>query len=174
MLLMLVPLSVTLTVFHELIYVPRLLDCQQNVPEPSKVKGAVIVDVIGLHVPTLPVGVMDGVRVRVGVAGSGVTLRVVVIDGVTVTVPLVGVKVRVAVRVGVKVGPTAVRVGVKGNGVTLRVVVMDGVEVRVGVNAVDVGVKVRVKVLVITGVSVGVLVGPTVPPGSTPQTRVPL
>lgn len=129
---------------------------------------------------------MDGTRVRVGVAGSGVTLRVVVIDGATVAVPPVGVKVRVAVRVGVLVGPTAVRVGVKGNGVTLRVVVIDGVAVRVGVEPVAVGdapivgVNVRVKVLVIAGVSVGeapsigVLVGATVPPGSTPQTRVPL
>src|SRR5689334_10226076 len=102
---MLVPLSVTLVVFHELMYVPRLLDCQQKVPEPSKLKGAVMVALTGLHVPVPMVAV--GVKVRVDVLlMAGVEVRV----GVSVTVLvrvgvllIAGVKVRVGVLVMVNV-----------------------------------------------------------------------
>ncbi len=61
---------------------PRLLDCQQNVPAPSKVKGAVIVDVTGLQAPApdVAVGVWEaatvGVRVGVLVIDPGVWVRV--------------------------------------------------------------------------------------------------
>ncbi len=71
-------LIVTLTVFQELMYVPRLLDCQQNAPAPSKVKGAVMVDVTGLQAPpvgwvgeAVAVGPVVGVDVRVGVVVEG-------------------------------------------------------------------------------------------------------
>jgi hypothetical protein len=74
---MFTPFSVTLLVFHELMNVPRLLDCQQNVPAPSKVNGAVMVEVTGLQAPVTAVGVglTVGVRVgvRVGVGGVPVT-----------------------------------------------------------------------------------------------------
>src|SRR6185295_11864305 len=74
--------------FQEFTKAPRLLVCQQNVPAPSKVNGAVIVAVTGLHVEPLEVGV------RVGVAEG----------------PVVGVAVRVAVAVGVPAS-TAARAG---------------------------------------------------------------
>src|SRR5512140_1733168 len=70
--------------FQELMYEPRLLDCQQKVPAPSLVKGAVIVPVIGLQVEPPPPGV--GVRVNVGVG------------------PVPGVEVRVGGGTGVLVG----------------------------------------------------------------------
>ena len=134
MLVTLTPLSVMLVVFHELTKVPRLLDCQQKVPAPSKVKGAVMVDVTGLQVPPPEVGVAVGgteVKVRVGVRviAGGVKVRVGVLVG-----PL-----KVAVRVGVLVGPlkVAVRVGVD--------VTTSGVFVRVGV-FVTAGIAVRVAV----------------------------
>ncbi len=74
----LTPLIVTLVVFHELRNVPRLLDCQQKVPAPSKVKGAVMVEVTGLHGTAPLVGVMVevAVRVPVGVAPVGVRVEV--------------------------------------------------------------------------------------------------
>ena len=89
---MFTPLIVTLVVFHELMDVPRLVDCQQNTPAPSKMNGAVMVDVTGLHTPVPCVGVSEGVTVRVRVG-----------------VGLMGVKV--GVRVGVSVGPVGVQVG---------------------------------------------------------------
>ena len=61
---MLTPLMVTLVAFHELMYVPRLLDCQQNVPAPSKTKGEAITAVTGEQVLLL------GVAERVGVGVS--------------------------------------------------------------------------------------------------------
>ena len=70
------PLTFRFARFHELIYVPRLLDCQQKVPTPSWVKGAVILAVTGLH--TKPVA-------TVGEAG-GVPVSVIVLVGVTVGV----------------------------------------------------------------------------------------
>src|ERR1044071_7121457 len=74
---------------------PRLLVCQQKVPAPSKVNGAAIVAVTGLQVPPPGVGVRVGVLV--GVPGAGV--RVGVAEG-----PVVGVLVRVGVRVAVGCG----------------------------------------------------------------------
>ena len=60
------PLTDTLVVFQELIKLPRLLACQQNVPAPSNVKGTVMVEVTGLQAPPVGwVGVMVGVRVGV-------------------------------------------------------------------------------------------------------------
>jgi hypothetical protein len=76
------------------------------------------------------------------------------------------------VRVGVFVITVAVRVGVK-LGVFVRVgVLVTPVGVKLGV-FVRVGVKVGV-IEVFVGVRVNVLVGTGVPPGSLPQTRVPL
>ena len=120
-----------------------MLACQQKVPAPSKVKGAVMVDVTGLHAPTRAVGVMLGVTVRVLV-------------GPVVGVP--GVRVDVLTRVGVRVAVNAA-VGVP-SGVGVRVAVSAGVNVRVGVTAdVFVTVAVRVSVLVApTSVRVGVRV----------------
>src|SRR5262245_49350539 len=112
------PLMVRLAMFQLLMNEPMLLARQQNVPAPSKVKGAAIVEVIGLQVPVPGVGVRVGVRVGVG-------------EG-----PLVGVGVRVGVRVTVGV---AVRVGVR---------VAVGVFVRVGVTVGVPGVLVRVGVKV--------------------------
>ena len=80
-----------------------MLDCQQNVPAPSCVKGAEIVAVTGLQVPPLP-GVLVSVGVLVG--GNGVFVRVGVLLGPT------GVFVLVGVRVGVLVGPVGVYVRV--------------------------------------------------------------
>ena len=40
--------------FHELVYEPRLLACQQNAPAPSNVNGGVLVDVTGLQAPPQP------------------------------------------------------------------------------------------------------------------------
>src|SRR4029434_11013400 len=91
------PLTVRLSRFQELILLPRLLERQQSVPAPSKVKGAVIVAVSGLQVVPPP-----GVGVRVG--PIGVEVRV----GVRVRPVAVGV--RVGVRVAVLVGPIAVDV----------------------------------------------------------------
>lgn len=92
----------TLAVFHELIYAPRLVDCQQNVPVPSNVNGAVMLEDTGLHgTPVIGVGVRVGVFVTAGVL------------------------VRVGIRVMVGVGPVAVRVGV-------RVMVGESVTVAVG------------------------------------------
>src|SRR5690242_5830900 len=76
----LTPLTVRLARFQELIWPPRLLDRQQKVPAPSKVNGAVIVAVTGLHVTLVPVvgvrvAVTIGVLVRVGVT-IGVLVRV--------------------------------------------------------------------------------------------------
>ena len=107
------PFTVRLVKFQELMYEPRLLDCQQKVPTPSWVKGAVIVAVTGLHVEPL-VGVAvtaSGVRVRVGVfviPAVGVRVGVLVIPAVGVRVGVVviaGGVVGVAVRVGVFEGP---------------------------------------------------------------------
>src|SRR4029078_9354703 len=78
------PLTVTLAVFQELMLLPRLLERQQRVPAPSKVKGAVIVAVTGLHVVPPP-----GVAVRVAV-GPVVAVRVDVGEG-----PVVAVRVGV-------------------------------------------------------------------------------
>src|SRR5687768_2422720 len=125
--------------FQLLMNEPRLLDCQQKVPAPSKVNGAAMVAVTGLHAP--PVTAV-GVRVGVALGPIGVFVRVAVRVGVRVG-PM-GVFVRVGVRVGVKVGPV---------GVLVRVAV------RVGVNVGPIGVLVRV------AVRVGVKVGP--PPGKT-------
>jgi len=168
-----VPLTVTLVVFHELIYVARVLACQQRMPAPSKVNGAVIVDVTGLHVPTPDVAVTVGVRVRV-LVGPGVGVRVGVLE-----IPTVGVLVRVAVRVTVAlIAGVRVRVGVR-DGVIVPVgeFVMAGVSVRVGVFVIT-GVNVRVGeiagVRLRVGVRVGVFVAATTPPGSTPQISTPL
>ena len=119
----LTPLIVRLLTFHELIYVPRLVDCQQKVPTPSCVNGAVMVAVTGLQVfVTIVVGVTDGATVRVGVAvigpAVGVRVRVTVgPPGVRVRVevlvmPAVGVRVTVRVAVLVTAGAVLVRVGV--------------------------------------------------------------
>ena len=109
-LVILLPFNVTLVVFQELIYVPRLLDCQQKVPAPSKLKGAVMVEETGLHAPTPDVGAMVGVMVRVGVDVL-VDVRVTVRVGVNVADPVrVGVIVSVGVTVGVDV---SVSVGVR-------------------------------------------------------------
>src|SRR6185436_2049809 len=99
----LTPLIDRLARFQELMLLPRLLERQQKVPAPSKVKGAVIVAVTGLHVPTCP-GV--GVRVAVGEGPVGVLVGV----GVRVAVGEgpVGVLVRVGVRVAVGEGPVGV------------------------------------------------------------------
>ncbi len=131
-------------------YVPRLLDCQQKVPDPSKVKGAVVVEVTGLQPSVM------GVGVRVGVFEiAGVSVRVGVRVGVF---EIAGVSVRVGVRVGVLVKQAQVVVGV---GVRVGVFEIAGVSVRV---------EVRVGVLVIPGVSVRVGVLVAVPPqvGSVP------
>ena len=176
----LTPLIETLVVFQELRYVPRLLDCQQNVPAPSKVNGAVMVDVTGLQAPTPAVGETVGDNVRVGVMAGGVNVRV----GVLV---MPGVNVRVGVLVGVlEIAGVLVMVGVRlGVSVMAGVLVCEAVEVRLGVfvitTAVRVGVAVRegeapsVGVRLTVGVRVGVLVMPGVlvgpMPGSTPQTR---
>ena len=86
----------TLVVFQELIYAPKLLDCQQSVPAPSKVNGAVMVDVIGLQVePLMVVAVIVGVRVGVK-DGPAVGVLVRVDVG-----PAVGVRVRVLLATGV-------------------------------------------------------------------------
>ena len=122
---------VRLVRFHELTYDPRLLDCQQKLPAPSKVNGAVIVEVTGLHAPAPEVGVI------VGVTGSGVRVSVFVIAGVTVRVreaPLVGEAPPVGVRVSVRVGDAPL-VGVRV-GVTLMIGVR--VKVRVDVAVSDV------------------------------------
>ena len=77
-----------------------------SVPAPSKVKGAAMVPVTGLHVPVPGVTVgVPGVLVRVGVRVSvAVTSRCVgVIVGVRVGVsetPLVGVQVKACVGTG--------------------------------------------------------------------------
>ena len=66
------PFTVTLVVFHELMAVVIDASCQQNVPAPSCVKGAVIATA-GLHgggkqpQVGVAVGVMVIVGVRVGV-----------------------------------------------------------------------------------------------------------
>src|SRR5882757_9664512 len=99
MLLIVTPLMVTLVVFHELIYVPRLVDCQQKLPAPSKVKGAVMVDVTGEQAPTLGVIVIVGEAMRVAVMAD-VTVMVGVRVGVLLTA---GVRVRVKVAVEVRV-----------------------------------------------------------------------
>src|SRR4051812_5726009 len=101
----------TLVVFQELMKVPRLADCQQKLPAPSKVKGAVMVAVTGLQAPAPLVGMTVGVFVRVAV-------RLAVKVGPTsVIVPVgLGELVRVGVRVGeapnvfvgVNVGPISV------------------------------------------------------------------
>src|SRR3972149_2079773 len=77
--------------FQELMNVPRLLVCQQKVPEPSRVKGAVIVALTGLQVDPPPPPPDVGVRVGLGPT-VGVRVRV-------------GVEVRVGVRVGVPPPP---------------------------------------------------------------------
>src|SRR5215216_2048021 len=87
----LTPLTVRLATFQELMLLPRLLDRQQKVPAPSKVKGAAMVEVTGLQAPTLGVGVRVGVRVAVG-EGPAVGVRVRVGEG-----PVVAVRVGVAV-----------------------------------------------------------------------------
>ena len=56
-----------------------MVDCQQKLPAPSCVNGAVMVDETGLHPPVPIVGVGEMVTVRVGVA----------------EMPMVGVGVRV-------------------------------------------------------------------------------
>jgi hypothetical protein len=99
----LTPLTVKLVRFQELMYAPRLLDCQQKAPIPSWVKGAAIVAVTGLHVePLVGVAVIASeVGVRVGVFGTkGVTVRVNVGPGVAVRVEVLVTK-GVTVRVGV-------------------------------------------------------------------------
>src|SRR6266576_3332975 len=71
------PLTVNLARFQELINAPRLLDFQHRVPEPSLVKGAVMVALTGLHAPPPLPDV--GVRVAVGpLPGVGVRVRVAV------------------------------------------------------------------------------------------------
>ena len=107
------PLSVTLVVFQELTYAPSALACQQKVPAPSKLNGAVMVDVgVQMPVPVVAVGPTVGVRVKVG--GTGVLVLVAVgppAVGVRVGVklgPVVAVLVRVTVRVGVFVATTGV------------------------------------------------------------------
>ena len=60
-----------------------MVDCQQNVPAPSCVNGAVIVAVTGLHTPVPIVGVIVGVLVRPVV---GVRVGVFVMTGVFVRV----------------------------------------------------------------------------------------
>ena len=99
---------VRLVKFHELIYPPRLLDCQQKLPAPSLVKGAAIVALTGLHVEPVP----DVVAVAVGTIGVLVRVNVGPAVGVRVRVAVgpEGVLVRVAVRVKVAVGPTGVLV----------------------------------------------------------------
>lgn len=53
---------------------PRLLACQQNVPDPSLVNGAEMVAFTGLQVEPPPgVGVRVGVRVAVGLPPPGVS-----------------------------------------------------------------------------------------------------
>ena len=109
------PLTFTLVVFQEFRYVARVLACQQKVPAPSKVNGAVMVEVTGLQAPLPGVGVI--VRVAVGpVVDVRVGVLVMPTVGVRVGVlvmPMVGVRVgvlvipAVGVRVGVAVGPTA-------------------------------------------------------------------
>src|ERR1051325_3568803 len=96
----LTPLTVRLARFQELMLLPRLLERQQSVPAPSKVKGAAIVELTGLHVTPPAVGV----RVAVATMPVGVRVRVAVAVG--------GVLERVGVRVGVLLGPW-VRVGVR-------------------------------------------------------------
>ena len=125
---------VRLVRFHELMDVPRLPDCQQKLPAPSCVNGAVIVALTGLQVePATDVTTDVGVFVLVGEApGVGVLVLVAV-----TTVP--GVEVRVgeaptiwvgeAVFVAVAESPgVAVREGVVviGNVVTVRVRVAVG------------------------------------------------
>jgi hypothetical protein len=118
----LTPFKVTLVVFHELMYVPRELDCQQRVPAPSKVNGAVIVEDTGLQAEPLPeVGEAATVWVGVAVTTTGVGVR----DGVLVgPVETVGVLVRVgeAPSVGVLLGVcVAVAPPLVGMGVRLLV-----------------------------------------------------
>ena len=150
------PLTDTLVVFHELMYVASVLACQQRVPTPSKVKGAVMVDVTGLHVAPVPdVGLGEaptvwvGVKVRVGVllaTTTGVAVRVDVFVAPTTAVD---------VRVGVIVAPGVdVRVGVAV--ITRPVAVRVGVRVRVTVETGAVGVLVFVGVDETTGVAVTV------------------
>ena len=76
--------------------------CQQKVPAPSKLKGALMA-VAGVHANGLPVAVTVGVFVRVGVrvGPTGVLVRVGVRLGVVVAV---NVGVREAVAVAVSVG----------------------------------------------------------------------
>ena len=163
---MLTPLTETLVVFQEFIYVPNALDCQQNVPEPSKVNGAIIVDVTGLQAPPPVVGVaVNGTAVRVGEAP---TVGVLLADGVFVRVAVrVGVLLTAGVFVRVAEAPTVgVRVG-EAPTVCVGVLVIAEVKVRVGV---------LVEVKVIAGVWVRVGVAVAVPPlpqvGSLPQMRV--
>src|ERR1041384_1153638 len=77
----LTPLTVRFCRFQELMLLPRLLERQQKVPAPSKVKGAVMVAVTGLHVTPPGVGVRvavtTGVLVRVGVSVGVLVARVV-------------------------------------------------------------------------------------------------
>ena len=110
-----------------------------------------MVEVTGLHVPVpgVLVGPVVGVRVGVLVIAGGVKVRV----GVLV-IPAVGVRVGVLVIAGVNV----------------RVEVGPAIGVRVG-EAPGEGVLVIAPAV---GVRVGVLVGIATPPGSVPQTRVPL
>jgi len=107
--------------------VGMLLVCQQKVPTPSLLKGAVMVAVTGLHVPAPPVGVTVGVRVAV--TGRGVFVRVGVLVGVNVGPP--GVIVRVGVRdgVGEAVGGNGVKVAVGGCGVFVGPQLVHGVAV---------------------------------------------
>ncbi len=124
-----------------------MLACQQKVPTPSWVNGAVMVAVTGLHVAPLEVG--TGVNVRVGVLVN--------------TMP-VGVRVRVGPGVGVRVGVNVpvVPVGVR---VTVRVgeAMLVGEAPLVGVFVETGWVAVTVAVLVFVGdaplVGVGVFVG---------------
>ena len=102
-----------------------MLACQQNVPAPSKVKGAVMMDVTGEQTD------VGGVEVRVGVSveeSVGDAPIVGVLEAPTVAeAPTVLVGVRVAVPVIVRVGEidgVSVRVWVSvGEAVTAEVLV---------------------------------------------------